>query len=212
MGGRLLTWRRPGPRNVCGQAKYILNQLHEGAGIGARYLYIYTLFDPSTGTGGSEGNFGLFHTDGSEKPVVSALAAVKQLLSLDNDYDSPANDDDSSCFKPGYDGATLTVSGIGPENFSSHVSDAVVYPKSDGSTLISVTHELRASDANGQDLTPAVVLATVHLGSTRSWHLHDVLGPTPLTPVASGTSDSVEVQLSGYPMYLLLDPPPDYQP
>ncbi len=195
-----------------GQAKYVLNQLHEGAGIGARYLYIYTLFDPSTGTGGSEGNFGLFQTDGSEKPVVPALAAVKQLLSLGNDYDSPANDADTKCFEPGYDGAALTVSGIGPNNFSSHVADAVIYPKSDGSTLISVTNEPRASDDDGQDLTPTVVVATLHLGSVQSWHLYDVLGPTPLLAVESGTGDSIEVPLSGYPRYVLLDTPPGYQP
>ncbi len=195
-----------------GQAKYILDQLHDGAGVGARYMYIYTLFDPSTGTGGSEGNFGIFTTDGADKPVVPALAALKQLLSLGNDYDDPANEDDTGCFKPGYDAAALSVSGIDFEDFSTHVSDAVVYPKSDGSTLISVTNGPRLSDDNGVDLAPAVVMATVHFGGAQSWRLYDVLGAAPLVPVASGTSESVEVALTGYPKHLLLDAPPDYQP
>lgn len=194
------------------QAAYILNQLHEAAGIGARYVYLYTLVDPSTGSGGVEGNFGIFDTDGTEKPAAAALAALKHLFSLKNSYDDPANDSDTACVTPGYDATKLSVAGLDAGAFPSRVRDAVVYPKSDGTTVVSVTNESKLSNGQGGDISPAPVTATVHFGSAQTWHLYDVLGATPTKEVASGTGESVDVPLLGYPKYLTLDAPPGYHP
>ena len=190
-----------------GQAAYILNQLHEAAGIGAKRQYIYTLYDPGTGTAqGAEGNFGIFHSDASEKPAALALSNLKHLLSLNNNYDAAANAGDTACFAPGYDATSLTVSGIGGDGFASRVSDAVVYAKSDGSTLISVTNEAPVTDGAGNTVAPSVVTATVHFGSAQSWHRYDILGASPLDAVDAGSGDTVDVPLAGYPQYLILDP------
>ena len=194
------------------QAAYVLNQMHDAAGIGAARFYVYTLFDPSTGSPGVEPNFGIFTTDKSDKPAAVALSNVKHLFSLGLDYAAPANESDTICFAPGYDGAVLRVDGIGESGHSSRVADAVVFPKSDGTTVISVTNEPTLSDGKGGDLTPAVVTATVHFGSAQTWHRYDVFGATPRVPVASGTGESVDVPLTGYPQYLLLDAPPGYHP
>ena len=189
------------------QAAYLLNQMHDAAGIGARRFYIRTLFDSSQDAADIDGNFGLFEASGAEKPIALALAGLKHLLSLRNDYDDPVNVDDTSCFSPSYDGSTLTVSGIGQGDYSSRVSNAVVYPKSDGTTLLSVTHQPPMTDGNSNDITPNVVMATVHFGSTQSWHVYDVFADKPLAAIASGTSESVDIALYGYPMYIGLDAP-----
>jgi hypothetical protein len=180
--------------------------MHEAAGIGARQMYIYTFADPSTGSGGSEGNFGIVDTDGAAKPIIAALSAVKDLMSLGLDYENAANADDVLPFTPGYDRSALTVSGISGA-FPSVVASAVTFPKSDGSTVISVTDEPQLSDGTGNDVTVATVTATVSLGSTQSWHLYDPFSATPLTAVASGKSATVPGPLQGYPKYVVLDPP-----
>lgn len=153
---------------------------------------------------GNEGNFGSLHTDGSEKPIVAALAAVKNLLSLNDDFTDVANTTDTSCAAPTYDGSTLSVSGIGASGLASRVADAVVCPKSDGTTLISVTNESLLTDGHGNDVTPPTVNALVHFGSSRAWRLFDPFAADPLAPVASGTSDTAPVALERYPMYILL--------
>ncbi|GAC1368909.1 MAG: hypothetical protein NVSMB47_19230 [Polyangiales bacterium] len=184
----------------------------KGPLLDAARFYVYTLFDPSTGSPGVEPNFGIFTTDKSDKPAAVALSNVKHLFSLGLDYADPANESDTICFAPGYDGAGLRVDGIGESGHSSRVADAVVFPKSDGTTVISVTNEPTLCDGKGGDLTPAVVTATVHFGSAQTWHRYDVFGATPRVPVASGTGESVDVPLTGYPQYLLLDAPPGYHP
>jgi hypothetical protein len=189
------------------QAAYFLNQMHEAAGIGAKRFYFYTLVDPDTGAaGGSEGNFGMFQSDGSDKDITVALASLKDLFSLNNSYDDPANAHDTGPFQKGYDGCGLQVSGIGAAGFSSRVSDAVVFMKTDGSTVISVTNEAQLSDANGNALTPTPVSATVNLGSSHAWSVYDPLSAAPLSPTATGSGSNIAVTLMGYPMYIVVSP------
>ena len=88
-----------GTYNLHAQAAYFLDQMHEAAGIGARSFYFYTLVDPQSGAaGGSEGNFGMFKTDGSDKDITVALASLKDLFSLNESYDDPANASDTGPF------------------------------------------------------------------------------------------------------------------
>jgi hypothetical protein len=132
---------------------------------------------------------------------------VKDLMSLNLDYEDPANANDNLAFQPAFDRGALTVTGIGDSGFSSRVTDAVAFPKSDGTTVISVTNESLLSDGHGNDVAPAPVTATVSFGSTQSWHLYDPFSASPRTPVASGTGSSLQVTLFGYPQYILLDAP-----
>jgi hypothetical protein len=189
------------------QAAYFLNQMHEAAGIGARRFYFYTLVDPQSGAaGGSEGNFGLFQTDGSDKDITLALASLKDLFSLNDSYADPANAHDTGPFQKGYDGCGLTVTGIGSAGMSSRVSDAVVFMKSDGTTVISVTNEAALSDASGNAITPTPVTATVDLGSAHAWKVYDPLSASPLTPTATGSGSSLQLKLMGYPLYVVVAP------
>jgi hypothetical protein len=196
-----------GTYSLHAQAAYFLNQMHEAAGIGARRFYFYTLVDPQSGAaGGSEGNFGMFKTDGSDKDITVALASLKDLFSLNDSYDDPANALDTGPFAKGYDGCGLQVTGIGSAGFSSRVSDAVVFMKSDGSTVISVTNEPRLSDASGNDVTPTPVAVTVDFGSSHAWKVYDPLGASPLTPTATGSGTRVNLTLVGYPQYVVVAP------
>jgi hypothetical protein len=191
-----------GTYSLHAQAAYFLNQMHEAAGIGARRFYFYTLVDPQSGaSGGSEGNFGMFKTDGTDKDITIALAALKDLFSLNDSYDDPANAHDTGPFPKGYDGCGLQVTGIGSIGFSTRVSDAVVFMKSDGSTLISVL-----TDASGNSVTPTPVTATVDFGNSHSWQVYDPLSASPLTPTATGSGTSVNLTLMGYPQYVLVAP------
>ncbi len=196
-----------GTYSLHAQAAYFLNQMHEAAGIGARRFYFYTLVDPQSGaSGGSEGNFGMFKTDGSDKDITVALASLKDLFSLNDRYDDPANAVDTGPFAKGYDGCGLQVTGIGSAGVSSRVSDAVVFMKSDGSTVISVTNEARLSDASGNSVTPTPVTATVDFGSAHAWKVYDPLSASPLTPTATGSGTRVTLTLLGYPQYVLVAP------
>lgn len=196
-----------GTYSLHAQAAYFLNQMHEAAGIGARRFYFYTLVDPQTGAaGGSEGNFGMFRSDGGDKDITVALASLKELFSLNDSFDDPSNARDTGPFQKGYDGCGLQVTGIGAAGYSSRVSDAVVFMKSDGTTVISVTNEPPLTDGNGNDVAPTPVTARVDLGSSHTWKVYDPLGAAPLTPTSTGTGTSVTVTLAGYPMYVVVAP------
>ena len=180
------------------QAAYILNQMHDAAGIGAARFFIYTLVDPNTGISDVEGNFGLVHSDLSEKPIVGALAAFKNYFAPGGNFATTSGNGQT-----GYTGCGLAVTGI---TVRSRVSDAVVYTRADGAAVITVTSEPAVTDNAGHDTPPTPDTAHIELGSTEQWQLFDPLGANPQAPVAQGTSASLDVALAGYPKVIVIAP------
>lgn len=67
--------------NEAVQAKYTLNTLMDAYQKGVSQTYLYELLDePNLGTNNKESYFGLFHADGSPKPVATAIHNLTQIL------------------------------------------------------------------------------------------------------------------------------------
>ena len=195
-------------RDGVSQAKYIANQLFDYFEAGGARVFFYELVDGSGMPNDTEGNFGLFHHDGTPKPAAIMLGNLKHLLSLGS-YDDPGNLHDAEPFTPGYDAHALSVTGL--TNASQAGPGYLVMPKSDGSTMITVWNEPPIDDGRGRNLEPEPDTVTLDFGSVQTFSVHDLLGPSPLTGTTAGgtqfdTARTAQVKLRGYPMLVELRP------
>lgn len=197
-------------------ARYQLMQLldHHASG-GHRYM-IYDLFNHRNSTKmhvteDSEENYGQYYGDGvTPKPAAIALHNLSNLLSLENDYAHPSNVADTASFTPAYNSAALRVIGL---RDAGSAGQAMVLPKSDGSTMIAVWNEPAIDMGSGVSVTPAANPVVVEFGSAQEYRVYDPTGGggaadftarATTSPIASGAGLSVRLTLYGTPLLIEL--------
>lgn len=177
------------------QAKYILNQMCDSIAKGVHRAYLYQLMDDTpdgdpTGSGGAESHFGLFDYQWRTKPAALALANVKALL-----RDGPAR---FAPVVPAYSITGLTSAGSAGSSFS--------VSKSDGSTFIIVWNEPPLWDQiTNAPVTPPADSVTVRFGKNSAYKVYNPLSGS--TPLASGHSSQVTVDVAGSPIFIQIVPP-----
>ena len=187
------------------QAKYIGNQQLEALNIGAQLINTYQLFDGSTGDGVAEDNFGLYKSDKvTPKPAGLLLARMQSIRALNNNAADPANANDTANFVPGLNGSRVAFTSV--SNPPNGVTPYTIEYKSDGSSVIWMFNEPQI-DSGGTDVTPATTTTTVYLPHVYNWRLHDPTNTASLTSGAFTNSDTVTVNLAGYPIAIELATP-----
>ena len=190
------------------QAKYIANQMLDYFADGGKRLFLYQLIDASGISGDVEGNFGLFHHDGSPKPAAIMLSRLKDLLSLGR-YDDPRNLADVASVTADHQPSPIKVSGTGDAALAG--VHALVLAKSDGSSLLAVWSEPLVDDGKGNDVDPEGQTVNIDLGSVQSFSLHDLLnldakGGARMQEGPVLSARTLELTVRGYPMLVELHP------
>ena len=124
------------------QAKMILNNLFNAYENGSQKTYLYELFNSTLSPDAGERNFGLFHGDGTPKPVAEAIHNLTRILSWGSSGDAAAPEE-----------GTWSLNGKGDALHS------MALAKSDGVYDIVLWNDLRVWDMDAKkefdlDLAP----------------------------------------------------------
>ena len=195
-------------RDGISQAKYLANQIFSYFAAEDGNMFVYRLTDGSGKPGDAEGNFGLFHQDGTPKPAAIMLRGLQDLLSLKS-YGDPSNAVDNRPVPNVFDPRGLTVPGLTGSNPDD--PSCLIMPKADGSTLIAVWNEAPVDNGKGQDVAPADKTIAVDFGSAHRFAVHDLIDPDLLSGMADrrgrpATGRGAHIVLRGYPMVIELMP------
>jgi hypothetical protein len=128
-----------------------------------------------------ESNFGLLRTDLTPKPAYTHLKRMMALLTDPFPTSAPAS---------------LDYKVTGPTTLRH-----LLFRKGDGSSWLALWNDVSVWDPVARaDRFPADAAATVSLGGTRTWSLHDVRATTPL--IRSGTGSSLSVAVPASPLLI----------
>ena len=196
-------------RDGISQAKYVANQIFNYFAAEDRHMFIYRLTDGSSNPGDAEGNFGLFHRDGTPKPAARMLRGLQDLLSLGS-YDDPSNASDSGPVPNAFSPQGLIVPGLTGPNPDD--PSCVVLPKTDGSTLIVLWNEPSIDDGKGHDMVPANRSIALDFGSAQRFAVHDLMDADLQSGMAArrgraSTGRGADIVLRGYPLVIELMAP-----
>jgi len=198
-------------------ARYQLMQLLDHHAVGGHRYMVYDLFNHPRSTRGhvtreSEENYGLYFGDMADpKPAAIALHNLSDLLSLGNRYSDRQNLSDTSAFSPAYSGEDLLISGLQP---AGSAGQALILPKSDGTTMIAVWNEPTIDTGAGTSVRPPANPVSVEFGGAYAYNVYDPTGGGGLpdftarattTPIAGGTGTGVQLTLFGTPLLIELN-------
>lgn len=175
-------------------AKYTLDDLFDLAAAGASMTYLYELLDDfdDPGLTNVQNHFGLFHADGTPKPVATAIHNLTSLLA---DTGAAARS-----FTPGF--LAYAVSGL-PET-----GQTMLLAKSDGSFDLVVWAEplIRASPDNSQEVAAPHQAVTVTLDAAAA--SIDVFDPLLGTAAIASHAGAAQVTLdiTDHPLILAIRP------
>ncbi|ULK95969.1 hypothetical protein [Bradyrhizobium sp. I71] len=177
--------------NEAVQAKYTLNTLMDAYQKGVSHTYLYELLDePNLGADNKESYFGLFHSDGSPKPVATAIHNLTQIL-----RDSGQNASGAS------GSLTYALSG------APAMSHDMVFAKSNGSVDLVLWAEPVLWNQNAHSEVKATAsIVTVTLDKTVS--LVKVYDPiVSSNPIATYANvGSIQVSISDHPLVIEVTP------
>ena len=208
------------------QAQYLLNQLHEARRWGIVQSFIYNLYDGHPSSDYTEANYGLFKISSATlpaasftaKPAVAALGAMQDVLSLGNSFYSAANlaevntlmaNGSLAAFVPAFNPALLSVSGVASLPQADQQCTVVLH-KSDGSTVISISHQPQIDGGAGSIVAPATETAALTWVLSYAWQVFDPMSATPTAAVSSGTGTGCSVPLKGSTQLVVLAAPSGY--
>jgi len=197
-------------------ARYQLMQLLDHHAVGGHRYMVYDLFNHPRSTRShvtreSEENYGLYFGDMADpKPAAIALHNLSNLLSLGNRFADRRNLSDTSPFSPAYSGDDLRISGL---QSAGSAGQALVLPKSDGTTIIAVWNEPTIDTGSGISVRPPANPVSVEFGAVYDYNVYDPTGGGGLpdftarattTPITSGTGAGVQLTLFGIPLLIEL--------
>jgi len=174
--------------SVTAQAKYTLDAVMDAFQQGDVRTYLYELLDEGGQTGNMEANFGLFYSNGSAKPVATAIHNLTTLLA-----------DHGGSFTPGQ--LSYSLSGLQSTDHS------LLMEKSDGSFWLSLWNEARVQSATSYSAV-GVANHTVTLSLARNASQVQVFDPltgTGAIQTASNTG-TVSVSLPDHPILVEIIP------